>query len=440
MPTPAPFDFRPLIAARRDGIVQSAEDFRLLAAAATDGRATDDQLAAWLMAAVLRPLSVRETADLTLALAESGERLDLSSLPPPHVDKHSTGGVGDKTTLIALPLLAACGVTVAKMSGRGLGITGGTVDKLASVPGFRTDLAPVEMVAQAERIGIALTGQTPRLAPADGKLYALRDATATVESIPLIVASILSKKYAGGAKVVVLDVKAGSGAFMRDAGQAIELAQALQATAQTLGLRAQCLVTDMDQPLGRTVGNALEVGEAAAILRGDEGGAARDLAVALVASALVTAGRCLDLETGQIDAERALTSGAAFSTAQRWFEAQGADPDVLVSGRGLPVAPVVQDVVWPGPAGYAVRVDARQLGELAVRLGAGRKRKDDSIHPAVGLEVGVRVGDALEPGQVVGRIHASSAAERSASAAAFLDAILVVDDPVDPRPLVIALI
>lgn len=423
-------DFRPLIAARRDGAVQSAEDFRWLARAATDGTATDDQLAAWLMAAVLQPLTVGETADLTQALADSGERLDLSGLPGPHLDKHSTGGVGDKTTLVALPLLAACGVSVAKMSGRGLGITGGTVDKLGSIPGFRTDLSPEEMVAQARRIGIALTGQTPRLAPADGKLYALRDATATVESVPLIVASILSKKLAGGAEVVVLDVKAGVGSFMTTESRAVALAQALRATAEACGLRARCLVTDMDQPLGCTIGNALEVSEAAAVLRGEAPGPVADLAVELVTLALVTAGLASDPDAGRQTARDRLASGKALRVAERWLEAQGADPGVLHDGRGLPQAPERATVTYDGPDGWAEAVHAGRLGELAVALGAGRKRKSDPIDPAVGLEVMVRVGDRLAHGDPIGVVHAARPADLEGAIDDFRRAVTVRDTPV----------
>ena len=240
-----------VISTKRDGGVLGRDEIEHIVAGATDGSIPDYQLSAFLMAAFIQGLNAQETADLTSAMAGSGERLDLSSLPRPWVDKHSTGGIGDKTTLVTLPILRACGLTVVKMSGRGLGITGGTIDKLESVPGFRTDLSPEEMVAQASKIGIALTGQTPKLAPADKKLYSLRNSTSTVASIPLIVASILSKKIAGGAETIVLDVKCGSGAFMRDLSEATSLADALEATAKLLGVRCIARITDMEQPLGR---------------------------------------------------------------------------------------------------------------------------------------------------------------------------------------------
>ncbi|MCG9894215.1 MAG: thymidine phosphorylase, partial [Fimbriimonadaceae bacterium] len=261
-----------IIAAKRDRRVHSAGEIQAVIRGATDGSWTDDQLAAWLMAAFLNGLNPAETAELTKAMAESGERLDLTGLPQPWVDKHSTGGVGDKTTLVLLPLLASCGLTMVKMSGRGLGKTGGTIDKLESIPGFRTDLSPAEMIAQARMVGCALTGQTPKLAPADGRLYALRGATATVESIPLIVASILSKKMAGGAEVVVLDVKCGRGAFMTELPRARELKAELENVGREAGLKVRALVTDMDQPLGRAAGNALEVKEAIRVLKGEESG------------------------------------------------------------------------------------------------------------------------------------------------------------------------
>ena len=258
----------PLIARRRDGGSHSADDLGFLAQAAAEGSVPDYQLAAWLMAAYLNPLDERETADLTVAMARSGERLDLSVLSRPWVDKHSTGGVGDKTTLVLLPLLAACGLSLVKMSGRGLGITGGTLDKLASVEGLRLDLPPEALLRVAAESGFALGGQTARLAPADGALYALRDATGTVASLPLIVSSILSKKIAGGAETVVLDVKCGSGAFMRTLPEARALAHALRTVGERCGLRVRCAITDMSTPLGAAVGNALEVREAWDVLSG----------------------------------------------------------------------------------------------------------------------------------------------------------------------------
>lgn len=302
-------NFQDIIAAKRDGLKHTKPELEWLAKAAACGEVPDYQLSAWLMAAYLHPLDSEETAWLTLSMAGTGERLDLTGLPKPWVDKHSTGGVGDKTTIVLLPLLAACGLTMVKMSGRGLGITGGTVDKLLSVPGFRMDLTPEELKAQAKRIGLAITGLTPNLAPADKVLYALRDATATVDSIPLIVSSILSKKIAGGAETVVLDVKAGSGAFMKTVPEARKLASALSDTAAIAGLKTRLAITDMSQPLGRTVGNSLEVEEAGAVLTGNEPSRFAELCLDLAALTLVAVGVEPGMDRARAKALHALAGG-----------------------------------------------------------------------------------------------------------------------------------
>jgi pyrimidine-nucleoside phosphorylase len=410
-----------IIAARRDGRTHTEEELRTLARTAADGSAPDYQLSAWLMAAYLNPLTPQETAWLTLAMADSGERLHLEGLPKPWVDKHSTGGVGDKTTIVLLPLLASCGLTMVKMSGRGLGITGGTIDKLGSVPGLRLDLAPEEMIAQARKIGIALTGQTPALAPADKALYSLRDATATVDSIPLIVSSILSKKIAAGAETVVLDVKCGSGAFMPDEREARRLALALAETAKLAGLRLRIAITDMNQPLGRCVGNSLEVAEAAEVLRNEvsaQGPTARfrELCVHLAAMTLAACGAASDTLEGRMRAERALVSGEALGKAQSWFEAQGADPGVLQTGLGLGAAPFCLTVPNEGAAGYVAGVDAATVGRVVLGLGGGRANKEDEIDPTVGVEVHVTVGAFVEAGEPLFSVHARTREEAEAAA------------------------
>lgn len=392
-------DILSVIAGRRDGGGSSAEELRFLAQGAADGSIPDYQLSAWLMAAYLNPLSAQETADLAMAMAASGERLDLTGLPKPWVDKHSTGGVGDKTTLVLLPLLATCGLTMVKMSGRGLGITGGTVDKLSSVPGFRMDLSPEEMKAQAARIGLAITGQTPRLAPADKALYALRDATGTVASVPLIVSSILSKKIAGGADTVVMDVKCGSGAFMKTLQEAKVLALWLTEIGSKCGLNVKCSITDIDQPLGRTVGNALEVKEAIRVLRG-EMGRVRDLCLHFAGVALSATGN-----GSSIDAERALDSGAALSKAREWFAAQGADLAVFESEAWC-LAPVVTPVLAQEP-GWVASIDARAVGQFVVDLGGGRRSKSDAIDPSVGVVFHCEVGDRVEKDQVLYEVFSS---------------------------------
>ena len=389
--------FLQTIADRRDGKTNSVEQLSALARGAADGTIPDYQLTAWLMAAYLNPLSKKETADITMAMAASGERMDLSGLPKPWVDKHSTGGVGDKTTIVLLPLLAACGLTVVKMSGRGLGITGGTVDKLSSVPGFRMDLTPEEMKEQAKRIGVAITGQTPRLAPADKKLYALRDVTGTVGSVPLIVSSILSKKLAGGCETVVLDVKCGSGAFMKTLPQAQELAAWLRDIGQLCGLDMHISITDMEQPLGRAVGNSLEVKEAIRVLKGEKG-RLRDLCLHFAGVALEATGKGV-----RADAETALDSGAALAKAREWFAAQGSSQVAFEAEDWCGSATVRE--VRADKAGWIARIDARLIGQAVVEMGGGRKTRDDEIDPTVGVVLHVEVGHRISTEDVLAEVH-----------------------------------
>jgi len=428
-------NFLETIATKRDGRKNTNGQLDALARGAADGSIPDYQLSAWLMAAYLNGLDPQETADLTLAMAESGERLDLTGLPKPWVDKHSTGGVGDKTTLVVLPILAACGLTMVKMSGRGLGITGGTIDKLESVPGFRTDLTPEEMVAQAKRIGIALSGQTPRLAPADKALYALRDVTGTVASIPLITASILSKKIAGGADTVLLDVKSGSGAFMKTLPEAEALARSLVDTGKLCGLKVSAVITDMNQPLGMAVGNALEVQEALASLRpplslppspkgAGRGGFSRflELCLDLAGHALEVVGKG-DRST----AEEAIASGKALAKAREWFAAQGGDLDSFMSNP--PQSPIVRSVMYQGSPGFLNRIDANIVGEVVIKLGGGRAVKTDPIDPSVGVIVSQGVGNRIEKGQPLFEVHA-----RDESSFGFATEKLLSSVEVSPEP------
>jgi len=417
------------IEAKRDGGTNSLEQLRHIASGAADGSIPDHMLSAWLMACFLNGLAPREAADLTLAMAESGERLDLTGIPRPWLDKHSTGGVGDKTTLVVLPILAACGITVVKMSGRGLGITGGTVDKLESVPGFRVDLSPQEMLAQAGRIGIALTGQTPRLAPADKTLYRLRDETATVESVPLITASILSKKIAGGAESVVFDVKCGSGAFMKTPHAARELATLLREVGEIAGLRVQTLVTDMDQPLGRTVGNLLEVQEAVRVLSG--GGEPRfvELCTELAGAGLALVGR-----GGAQEAKHALESGAALAKCEEWFLAQGADWDAFLDGK-VPLASEVKVVTAPR-SGWVARLDAGIVGEAALALGAGRASPGATIDPGVGIEVLTPVGAEVAEGDPLFRVF--SRQRDKAIENLLLTAVTIQEAAVEPSAVILS--
>ncbi|HXH60778.1 MAG TPA: thymidine phosphorylase [Fimbriimonadaceae bacterium] len=411
-----------LIAQKRDGGTHTAEELAFIANGAADGSLSDADLTSWLHAAFDNPLSPQETADLTLAMAHSGERVDLTGLPKPWVDKHSTGGVGDKTSIVLLPLLASCGLTVVKMSGRGLGITGGTVDKLGSVPGFRLDLSPEEMKAQAAAIGVALTGQTPRLAPADKRLYAIRDVTGTVASVPLIVSSILSKKIAGGAEVVILDVKCGSGSFMKTLPEAEGLARALLDTSKLCGLDLHTSITDMDQPLGRAVGNALEVKEAIRVLKGEERGRFRDLCLHFAGLALSATGK-----GSRSDAERALDSGLTLAKAKEWFGAQGGDLSVFDSEDWCVASSMTE--VRAASSGWVERIDARAIGQAVVDMGGGRKHKEDEIDPTVGIVLHVEVGDSVEKGQTLATVHGTGASIASA--------IIIVGHDCSYRPVIV---
>lgn len=430
-------EFREIIRARRNGLVHSRAEFDFLAKGATGGTIPDYQLAAWLMAAVLKPLTFQETADLTLAMAESGERLDLSALPRPWVDKHSTGGVGDKTSIILLPLLASCGITMVKMSGRGLGITGGTVDKLESIPGFRMNLEPSEMIAQARRIGVAITGQTPKLAPADKVLYALRDATETVDSMPLIASSILSKKIAGGAETIVIDLKCGSGAFMKTMDEARELATLMLEVANRCGVRLKIAITDMDQPLGKAVGNQLEVAEAIDVLAG-EGESLRlgELCIGLAGIALNAAGKAQSIDEGKSMAKRAIESGMALDKAREWFEAQGASKDAFVGRRlALDSPPVVIGWNYDGDPAWVQRLDAASFGEAALMLGAGRRTKEDRIDGRVGIELGagIAVGSKVCSGDEILKVYAADSESAAHALSMLHTAVQFTLEPVASR-------
>jgi pyrimidine-nucleoside phosphorylase len=402
-----------LIARKRDGGELSADEI----AAMIDPGVPDYQIAAFLMAVVLRGLGDRETRDLLAAMVASGERV---SWPWPVADKHSTGGVGDKTTLVLAPLVAACGALVAKMSGRGLGHTGGTLDKLESIPGMRVSLSPAGMRRQVERVGIAVCGQTAELAPADGRLYALRDATATVSSLPLIATSIMSKKIAAGATRLLLDVKVGEGALVADRAQARELAALMVALARDNGIQASAMLSAMDEPLGHAVGNALEVAEAMSTLRGE--GPADLTELCLHAAGVLVGDRAA--------AERALASGAAFERYQRWIAAQGGDPDAP-----LAVAPVI--VTVPAPrSGVVQRCHALGVGRAAAALGAGRSRVQDAVDHAVGVVVHRKRGDRVEAGEPLATVHARTAVDISPVAACFE----IGDVDVEPGPLVLEML
>jgi thymidine phosphorylase len=411
------------IEAKKTGGALDEETIRAVVAGYTAGDIPDYQMSALLMAVFLRGMTYAETLTLTRAMADSGPRYAF----PDSVDKHSTGGVGDKITLTSLPIVAACGAPVAKLSARGLGITGGTIDKLEAIPGFSTHLSERDFRRQVEDIGIAIAG-AGELAPADKAIYALRDTTGTVDSMPLIGSSIVSKKAATGAGHLLYDVKRGSGAFMKTTAQARELAELLVRLSEDLGLGASALITDMDVPLGRAVGNALEVRESVAFLRGeatrdDLAEVARDVAVRLLELA--------GIPEPAAAVERALASGAAHAKLVELVRAQGGDAEAL---EDLPVSASVREVEAPGD-GYLARFDALGVGRAALVLGAGRERKEDAVDPGAGVEVLVGIGERVAAGQSVARLYGERDPERAVTFVR--DALELADEPVTPAPHVL---
>lgn len=389
-----------IILKKRQGQELSPEEVRFFIQGYTTGAIPDYQAAALLMAIFFNGLSPSETAELTLAMAESGKRIDLSAIPGIKVDKHSTGGVGDKTTMVLAPLVAAAGVPVAKLAGRGLGHTGGTIDKLEAIPGFQTELTIPAFVRQIKEIGVAVATQTQELVPADKKLYALRDVTATVESLPLIAASIMSKKLATGADALVLDVKTGRGALLPEREHARALARTMVATGRKLGKKTVALLTNMEQPLGRTVGNALEVREAIATLRGEGPADLSELCLALGAQILVLAGKTADTGQAREKLLRLFKNGEALKKLEEMIAAQGGRPEVITRMGLLPVAGR-QENILARESGYVQSLDARRIGRAAMLLGAGRQTKEDRIDPAVGLVLHKKTGDPVEPGEAL---------------------------------------
>ena len=400
----------------------------------TNGDIPDYQAAAWAMAVLLNGMNARETTDLTLALANSGEMMDCTVAVPVAVDKHSTGGVGDKTTLVVQPLVAACGLPVGKLSGRGLGFSGGTLDKLEAIPGCRVDLSTDEFLEQLGSVGVVLTGQTADLAPADGKLYALRDVTGTVQSIPLIASSVMSKKIAGGATAILLDVKVGSGAFMKDLAEARQLAKLMVDIATESGRSAVAVLSDMNQPLGRAVGNALEVKEAIDTLQNRGPEDFEEHCLVLTSHMLALGGTAKNAREGRKLAEENLASGAAWEKFKTLIEIQGGDAGYLDHPDRFPSAPFIETLSSP-QSGYLSRIDARTVGETSVDLGAGRAKKSDSIDHAVGIEVLHNVGDFVEVDQPVYIVHANSEARLAAASERLLSALAWSETPVEPLPL-----
>jgi pyrimidine-nucleoside phosphorylase len=423
-----------LIQRKRDGEELGADELRELILGYARDEVPDYQLAAFCMAVYFRGLSSAETFALTDAMIRSGETIDLGAELGGRkvVDKHSTGGVGDKTSLAVGPIVAACGVPFGKMSGRGLGHTGGTLDKLESIPGFRVELSREEFVRQVREVGIAIIGQTADLVPADKKLYALRDVTATVDNVSLIAASIMSKKIAGGADAIVLDVKVGDGAFMKSVPDARVLAEAMLELGRHAEREVVCLLTDMDQPLGHAVGNALEIAEAHATLRGDGPADFTELVLAASAHLLARSDLGLDEAQGRARAEGAIGDGSAAEAWDRWIHAQGGDPDPST----LPQAPVVRSVAAPRD-GFVGRLGAIRIGVAALELGAGRRAKEDAIDHAVGIVCHKKRGDAVRAGETLAEVHAARDNDADAAAAAVLEAYELADEAPPDQPIVL---
>ncbi len=413
-----------VIGAKRDGHELDDSQVVWMLEAYLRGEVAHEQMSALLMAIVWRGMQPRELSAWTSAMVASGVRMDLSGTGRPVVDKHSSGGVGDKVSLVVAPLVAALGVAVPKLSGRGLGHTGGTLDKLESIPGWRGELTIEQFLAQLRDVGAVIGSAGEDLAPADKKLYALRDFTATVESIPLIASSIMSKKIAGGADAVLLDVKVGAGAFMKALGPARELAKTMVRLGADAGVRTVCLLTSMEAPLGRAVGNALEVAEAVEVLQGGGPADLREVCLAVAAEMLALGG-------APQDPEPALADGRAFELWRRMVAAQGGDPDAP-----LPAA-VLSDVVEAPRDGYLVRLDALAVGTAAWRLGAGRARKEDVIDPGAGVVLGAGLGEQVRQGQPLATLHAASAERLAEGRAAMTSAYDIADSPAAEVPLVL---
>ncbi|WP_199623042.1 pyrimidine-nucleoside phosphorylase [Paenibacillus alkalitolerans] len=433
-----------IIRDKRDGAELSPEQIASLIRGYVDGSIPDYQMAAWAMAVFFRGMTARETAALTLEMARSGDMVDLSGVNGVKVDKHSTGGVGDTTTLVLAPLVAAAGVPVAKMSGRGLGHTGGTIDKLESIPGFQVERSQSEFAEQVNRIGAAVISQSGNITPADKMLYGLRDVTATVESVPLIASSIMSKKIAAGADAIVLDVKTGGGAFMKTLDDSVRLAEAMVAIGTEIGRETIAVISDMNQPLGNAVGNALEVREAIALLRG-EPGVSRDLVevcLALGAHMLVLGRRAATVEEGRRALQALLDNGEALRRFEQLVAAQGGDAEVVRSPDRLPAAAAVIPVASPSQ-GYVSGIRAEDVGVAAMLLGAGRATKEARIDLSVGIRLRKRIGDRVEAGEPLAELHAGAHAsgdELAAISRKVADAYTLQAEPAAAPPLIRAVV
>jgi len=424
-----------IIAKKRDGGALGSAEIAWFVDGLTSGDIADYQVAAWAMAVLLRGMSDRETIDLTTAMVNSGEVIDLSSLDGRVVDKHSTGGVGDKTTLVVAPVVAAAGLYVAKMSGRGLGFSGGTLDKLESVAGYNVNLGLDAYMRVVSQAGVVVAGQTADLAPADGKLYALRDVTATVPSLPLIASSIMSKKIAGGANAIVLDVKIGRGAFMASIEAARELAEMMIRIGEGVGRRVTAVLSDMNQPLGSAVGNAIEVKEAIATLKGGGPVMFREHCVEVAAEMLLLGEVADNPEAARMRVSELLSGGQAWERFVAWIGAQGGDTGQVENPDRLPSAPIRRQVL-ANDEGHVAQVDAREVALTAVALGAGREKKGEPIDHCVGVEVLCRVGDSIEAGQPLFVVHAQSEKAAQAATQRLVRSVRLADEAVELLPAV----
>lgn len=429
-----------IIQKKRDGEELTREEIRYLIGGYVKGEIPDYQLSAWTMAVYFRGMTARETADLTVAMAESGDQIDLSQIHGIKVDKHSTGGVGDTTTLVLAPLVAAAGVPVAKMSGRGLGHTGGTIDKLESIAGFTVELEQERFVQQVNEIGVSVISQSGNITPADKMLYGLRDVTATVESIPLIASSIMSKKIAAGADAIVLDVKTGSGAFMKTPQASIELAKAMVEIGTEVGRETVAVISSMDQPLGYAIGNTLEVAEAAQTLAGRGPADLTELSLTLGAHMLTLGGRAADAKEARRMLEELIRNGQALEKFRQFVAEQGGDPSFVEDHSRLPAADLVVEV-RAERAGYISAMDAEALGRAAMKLGAGRETKDSQIDLSAGIMLRGKVGDRLEAGDVLAVLHTNRSQETAnVIAAEVLASIDISDSAPADEPLIHAIV
>jgi pyrimidine-nucleoside phosphorylase/thymidine phosphorylase len=437
-PSSVPQTFRAIdvIRKKRDAVELSQAEIEGLVNTYTKGDIPDYQVSAWLMAVVLRGMTRPETAALTDAMLRSGEVLDLSSLPARKVDKHSTGGVGDKTSLVLAPLAAAAGIAVPMISGRGLGHTGGTLDKLEAIPGFNVNLPVADFRRVLATCGCAMIGQTAEIAPADRKLYALRDVTGTVESPYLICASIMSKKLAEGIDALVLDVKTGSGAFMKSEKDAVFLAELMVETGERMGKQMVALITDMDQPLGNMIGNALEVVEVVEVLRGGGPEDLKDLCIELAGWMLHLGGASKTVTEGKQQSAKLISSGKALEKFRQMIELQGGDPRVIDDGKKLPQAQHTTQV-QSSKAGYLSSIQCEQVGTACVILGGGRERKEDSVDPAVGIVLHKKVGDRVEAGEPIATIYYNTEAKATRAKQLIAESCAVTDaPPATRRPLI----